>query len=89
MDSPIALVTRVYRSLPIWLAQEYLGELGGRIDDAECVQGKGWGARIFDAPDVVVGVVRVGQIQIVFEGSADAVARVITAFEKKALRAGG
>ena len=40
-------------------------------------------------PDVEVGAVRVGQIQIAFQGDAQIVARIVAAFEKKALRAGG
>jgi len=38
---------------------------------------------------IALGALRIGQIQIVFEGDATAVEQVIAAFEKKALRAGG
>lgn len=87
--SPDGHVIRVYRSLPLWLAQEYLCALGGAPLDAESVQGGGWHAVLSDAPDIVLGAVRVGQIQILFRGDAPAVRNVIAAFEKKAVRAGG
>lgn len=88
MNATRAQSVRVYRSLPRWLAQEYLCELGGRADDAS-INGEGWRAEICDASDVVVGAIRIGQIEIVFDGDAESVSRLIAAFEKKALRAGG
>lgn len=89
MPASPTVTTRVYRSLPVWLAFEYLEALGGRAGDAGWLQGAGWRAIVRDAPDVVLGVVRIGQTEIVFEGDAEIVPRVIAAFEKKALRAGG
>lgn len=88
MNATRAQSARVYRSLPLWLAREYLMELGGRADDAS-INGEGWRAEICDAPDVVFGAIRIGQIEIRVDGDAESVARLIAAFEKKALRAGG
>lgn len=89
MPASLTVTTRVYRSLPVWLALEYLEKLGGRAGDTRRLQGAGWRAIVRDAPDVELGVVRIGQTEIVFEGDAEIVPRIITAFEKKALRAGG
>ncbi len=89
MNGTRACIAHVYRSLPLWLAREYLVELGGRADDVQIVSGKDWRAEISDAPEIELGAIRIGQIKIVFDGDAECVARIIAAFEKKALRAGG
>lgn len=89
MSGHHSIISRVYRSLPLWLAQEYLYELGGRARDAEWIQGENWRVLIRDAPEIVSGAVHIGQTQMVFEGDAETVARLLGAFEKKALRAGG
>ncbi len=82
-------VERNYRSLPLWLAREYLNEIGGESQDREWVRDEDWRAWLREGEPFAVGALRVGQIQIVFEGEAAALDRVIAAFEKKALRAGG
>jgi hypothetical protein len=84
-----ATETRFYRGLPLWLACEYLTCLGGSAQADSQITGDGWRAVLTDAPDIVMGVVRLGQIQITFEGDPAALARLLGAFEKKALRAGG
>lgn len=86
---PREKITRTYRSLPLWLAHAYLLELGGRASGASSIEGESWHAEICDAPDVAVGAIHIGQTEIVFEGDAESVSRLIAAFEKKALRAGG
>ncbi|MBI5879770.1 MAG: MoaD/ThiS family protein [Chloroflexi bacterium] len=80
---------REYRSLPIWLAHEYLRELGGRGAAGQPVEGPGWRARVRDADDVVIGVLHIGRIFVDFEGNESAVAAAMAAFDAKALRAGG
>ncbi len=80
---------REYRSLPLWLAHEYLLELGGRTEFGHTIQGAGWRARIRDADDIAIGVLRIGRIFVAFEGEEPAVAAAMAAFDAKALRAGG
>lgn len=80
---------RLYRSLPRWLAVDYLCAIGGQAQDDNHIAGAGWHAVVSDADDVCIGAARVGQIQIVFAGDEVQVQRVIAGFEKKALRAGG
>jgi len=80
---------REFRSLPLWLAREYLLELGGRDEGGEGMAGDGWRAVIRDADDVVIGALHVGRIYIDFDGDEAAMSAAMTAFDAKALRAGG
>jgi hypothetical protein len=73
----------------LWLARAYLENIGGRVVRADLVQGDGWSATLHNAPDFEIGVLRVGQIRVVWYANAQRLPRVIAAFEKKALRAGG
>lgn len=82
-------IEKVYRSLPLWLAREYLESIGGRVVCEDLVQGDAWSATLRHAPDFEIGALRVGQIRVVFHADAQTMPRVIAAFEKKALRAGG
>ena len=82
-------VTRVYRSLPKWLARDYLVELEGKASSGDFVYGVGWQAFLHDGDSIAIGAVHVGQIHVEFEGDDARVPQVIAAFERKALRAGG
>ncbi|MBI4674701.1 MAG: hypothetical protein HY741_23905 [Chloroflexi bacterium] len=82
-------IEKVYRSLPLWLAREYLESIGGRVVREDLVQGDAWHVELHDAPDFEIGALRVGQIRVVFQADAESIHNVIAAFEKKALRAGG
>ena len=82
-------IERVYRSLPLWLACEYLAELGGDPTPAQLLQGDGWTAQVLDEPPFEIGALHVGQTRVRFEGDAVAVNALLAAFERKALRAGG
>jgi hypothetical protein len=81
-------VERDYRSLPLWLARAYLVDIGGNASD-DGVRGADWSATLREGEPIAIGALRIGQIHIVFDGDAAALERVIAAFEKKALRAGG
>jgi hypothetical protein len=83
MDATRTRVARVYRSLPLWLARDYLCELGGRARDAQTIQGERWRAELSDAPDIVLGAMRIGQIEIVFDGDAEILQSLVAAFEKR------
>lgn len=82
-------IEKVYRSLPLWLAREYLESIGGVLVRDDLVQGDTWSADVLDMPNYRVGVLGVGQIRIVFHADAEKIHSVIAAFEKKAMRAGG
>jgi len=82
-------VERDYRSLPLWLAREYLVEIGGKaVSDVE-VRGATWHARLSEGETIPIGALRIGQIRLTFEGDGAVLDQVIATFEKKALRAGG
>ena len=79
---------REYRSLPLWLAREYLVELGG-IASEDVVGNDQWHARLRTLEPVPIGALRIGRIQIDFAGEEATLSALLTAFEQKALRAGG
>jgi hypothetical protein len=82
-------VERAYRGLPLWLARDYLIELGGESESNDGVRGENWRVTLCEGEPIAIGALRIGQIQIIFEGDDATLARVVSAFEKKALRAGG
>ncbi len=82
-------IERDYRSLPLWLAREYLIEVGGHTEADGNVRGAGWRAQLSEGDAIPIGALRIGQIRLIFEGDAVVLDPVIAAFEKKALRAGG
>ena len=82
-------IERDYRSLPLWLAREYLIEIGGNATEDDCVRGADWSAYLHEGEFVAIGALHVGTIHVEFVGDENAVNWVIVAFERKALRAGG
>ncbi len=82
-------ITRDYRSLPLWLARDYLIEIGGAPTEGYVVQGATWVATVRDGEDVQIGRFRIGQIFVDFEADENVLPGVLAAFEKKAMRAGG
>ncbi|MDZ4158583.1 MAG: DUF1952 domain-containing protein [Anaerolineaceae bacterium] len=48
----------------MWLAREYLVELGGVCSNDERARADGWEARLIQLPDYCVGSLRVGQIRL-------------------------
>jgi hypothetical protein len=80
---------REYRCLPLWRAHETMLKLSGRSESGNSVQGAGWRAHMRDGEPIAIGTLHVGRIFIEFEGEEPAVAEVIAALHKKALRAGG
>lgn len=80
---------RILRSLPLWLLQEYLVELGGdKIEDRR-VRGDGWTARLEQIEDFQVGSLKVGQVYLDVEIDLDKAQGFVLELEKKLIRAGG
>ena len=76
--------------VPLWLLRDYLVDAGGTTAGERRVAGDGWKATLSDAPDHVVGSLRVGRVRLVLKGDDDeAVARAWAALEPRLLRAGG
>ena len=83
--------------IPAWLVREYLGDAGGRraadgvIEGTVVgtVNGSAWRATLEDAPDRVVGSLRVGRVRLRITGDDAAVAAVWRSLEPRLLRAGG
>lgn len=82
-------IERDYRSLPLWLAREYLIELGGQPESDGNVRGNRWRVQLSEGDAIPIGALRIGQIRMTFEGEVAVLDQVIAAFERKALRAGG
>ena len=80
---------RTLRSLPVWLLQEYLIELGGKSDEDGSVLGNGWRAQIRQLDDFQVGSLKVGQVHLKVKAVDDVVDDLMPVLEKKLLRAGG
>lgn len=83
------LFERTLRSLPLWLLQEYLVELGGQLNPDGSVQGCGWTAKMKQVDDFQIGSIRVGQVHLQVHADADVTDTLLPALEKKLLRAGG
>jgi len=77
------------RSLPGWLLQEYVEELGGRLQSDGWLHGEGWQVRITPIEDFRIGSLSVGQIRLEWQGELAAYQRVWPQLEKKLMRAGG
>ena len=83
------VIERTLRSLPFWLLQEYLVELGGELQANGHVQGNGWTAQLTQIEDFQVGSLKVGQVHLKVNASPEMLETFIPALEKKLLRAGG
>ena len=59
--------------VPLWLLRDYLVDAGGTADGDREVAGDGWTATLHDAPDHVVGSLRVGRVRLVLSGADEAV----------------
>lgn len=88
MGSEIVFERRL-RSLPLWLLQEYLVELGGVLQADGHVLGDGWTAQLTQLEDYQVGSLKVGQVQLKVYAAPGVVDTFMPALEKKLLRAGG
>jgi hypothetical protein len=80
---------RTLRSLPVWLLQEYLLELGGKLEEDGSVRGNGWKAQIRELDDFQVGSLKVGQVRLEVKAADDVADDLMPVLEKKLLRAGG
>jgi len=80
---------RTVRGIPLWMLREYLERAGGTARDDAQVEGDGWRARLEQVEDYAIGSLRVGQVRLVLEGDAAALARVDADLAPRLLRAGG
>lgn len=77
------------RSMPIWLLQIYLEEIGGSSVADGSFSGDGWNAKIEKMDDFQIGSLRVGQIGLEWWGNEQAIKNVLPLLEQKMMRAGG
>jgi hypothetical protein len=75
-------------AIPLWLLREYLEELGGEAESDVYVVGDGWDARLEKQEPRQVGSLRVGIVQVTFQGTDAALQDLLPEFNKKTLRAG-
>lgn len=76
------------RGIPLWLLREYLVEAGGRATD-DGATGEGWTARLREIEDYRIGGLRVGQVRVEVEGTAEALDALEARLAPKLLRGGG
>lgn len=79
--------TFVY-AIPLWLMREYLEELGGAAASETVVVGPGWRGELTKLPVREVGSLRIGQVQLILEGDAEALAALRPGLDLKTLRGG-
>ncbi len=79
---------RQLHAIPLWLLREYLEELGGEAVAEDRVIGDGWQAKLNKKPPRQTGSLRVGIVEVVFEGSDEALDALLPGYEKKTMRAG-
>lgn len=77
------------RSMPAWLIEEYLLELGGKISENNWIVGNGWKASIEKMSDFQIGSLRVGQVRLDWWGDENAIKNILPVLEQKLMRAGG
>jgi len=98
-DDPDRTVEKSYRGISKRLALEYLDGLGGDVPvdpdetsadgDVTRVTGDGWTADVSAEKVAAAGSVRLTEVSLVAAGDPAAVERLVEAFSKKAMRAGG
>lgn len=79
----------ILTGIPLWLLHEYVEQVGGRPDDDGWLHGPGWRVRLTRADDDQIGALRVGQVRLDVQGSAEGVRALRRAITPKLLRAGG
>ena len=77
------------RSMPIWLLQTYLDEIGGEPDPDGNYCGEGWSATIEKMENFKIGALSVGQVRLNFIGEKQAIKNILPLLEQKMIRAGG
>ncbi len=82
-------INQIITGIPLWLVQEYIEELGGRLGSDGWLRGEGWQARLTQVEDQRVGSLRVGRVGLELEGQAPALESLQAALNKRLLRAGG
>lgn len=80
---------RELRGIPLWLLEEYLFELGASRQAGGGLSANGWSAYLEQLDDFQVGSLRVGQVRLRVQASAEAWQNLQPLLEKKLLRAGG
>jgi len=82
-------INQIITGIPLWLVQEYIEELGGRLESDGWLRGEVWRARLTQVEDYQIGSLRVGQVSLELEGQAPALESLQAALNKRLLRAGG
>lgn len=77
------------RSMPVWLLQSYLEEIGGQRNPDGQYSGDGWSAKIEEMEDYKIGSLSVGRVRLIFNGDKNAIQITLPQLEQKMMRAGG
>lgn len=82
-------VERSFRGISLRLAKKYLRSVGAETVEEAAAEGEGWRAEL-SAETVSIGPsLELTEVTVAFEGEEAALDRVVPAFAKKAIRAGG
>lgn len=83
--------TREFRGISKRLAVKYLEGLGGeRLDEAgDLIEGDDWSAALSERKVNPMGSITLNEVEIRFEGEAEALEPLVERFAQKAMRAGG
>lgn len=82
-------VERSFRGISLRLAKKYLGSVGAESVGEDWAEGPDWRADL-SAEKVSIGPsLELTEATVVFEGEEETLDRVVPAFAKKAIRAGG
>lgn len=76
-------------SVPEWLVQEYLVELGGQASAQGLVQGDGWRAEFKKIDDFKLGSIKVGRVRLKLSGEDSVLDTILPRLERKLMRGGG
>lgn len=79
----------VLRSMPVWLLEDYLTEIGGQPDNNGGYCGEGWFATIEKMGNFTIGSLSVGQVRLIFSGEPGVLKETLPRLEEKIMRAGG
>jgi hypothetical protein len=82
-------IERSFRGISRRLAVHYLTNLGGEAVDEGHVVGDGWEASLSESKATVGPTLSLNQVEVVFEGSEEALEPLVDRFAQKAMRAGG
>ncbi|MFQ5435191.1 MAG: DUF1952 domain-containing protein [Anaerolineae bacterium] len=82
-------IDRIIRSIPAWLMETYLQEVGGEKGEDGRISGPGWSAHVEQIEDFKIYALSIGQIRLQIDVEDDIWPDLSNRIETKLLRGGG